>query len=198
MSQLFKTLVVALLLCTVAPAYALKVGDVEMPDSLEFDTGAGGATRVKMDLNGAGIRTKLMAKLYVAGLYLSSPVSGGDAIVASEDPMAMRLQITSSLVTVKRMEKAMREGFEKAAGKELPAIADRVDKMVSTFQSGIAEGDIYEFVWSPGKGSQINKNGNEAAVISGLDFKQALFGILIGAKPAQKSLKVDLLGKSAE
>lgn len=176
------------LVVIMAPAQAAKVGGVEMPDTLDIATPA-------LTLNGAGKRTKLVAKLYVAGLYLTSPLSGAQAIVDANEVMALRLHITSSLINAKRMEKATREGFENSAGGDLAAIADRVDKMIAVFQSGVAEGDIYEFLWVPEKGTRIIKNDAEAALIEGLDFKSALFGIWLGNQPAQKSLKADLLGE---
>ena len=55
--------------------------------------------------------------------------------------------------------------------------------------------DVYDFVYVPGKGVEIYKNGQMASTIQGLEFKKALFGIWLCNKPAQESLKEEMLGK---
>ena len=40
----------------------------------------------------------------------------------------------------------------------------------------------------------VYKDGKEVGMIEGLDFKKALFGIWLGAKPADKGLKNEMLG----
>ena len=47
----------------------------------------------------------------------------------------------------------------------------------------------------PGKGVEAYKNGALASVTKGVEFKKALFGIWLGDKPAQKSLKKEMLGQ---
>jgi len=136
----------------------------------------------------------VVATPYVAGLYLKQPETAAQTIINADETMAIRLQVASSLATAKRMEKAARKGFKNSAGEQLSAIADRVDATMAVFQQGVAEGDIYEFIWVPGTGTQVIKNAKLFSVIKGLDFKKALFGIWIGNKPVQKSLKADLLG----
>ncbi len=149
-------------------------------------------------LNGSGQRTKAFFKLYTAGLYLRAKSSAADAIVKADEPMAMRLLITSSMITSEKMESAIREGFAKSARDNAGALQTRIDQFVGAFKPEIAEGDVYDIVYSPGKGTSVSKNGKVTATIDGLDFKQALFGIWLGEQPVQQDLKAKLLGQSGE
>ncbi|MEB4590687.1 chalcone isomerase family protein, partial [Candidatus Thiothrix sp. Deng01] len=65
-------------------------------------------------LNGKGVRTKLLFNLYTAGLYLQAKSTDAAAILAAAKPMAMRLEITSGVITSAKMEEAVREGFKKS------------------------------------------------------------------------------------
>ena len=145
-------------------------------------------------LNGQGKRTKLVLKLYTASLYLKAKSDDAAAIIAADEPMAIRLDITSSTVTPARMEKATREGFDAATDGNPGALAERIEKFLEVLRQGIAEGDAVELTYIPGAGTMMSRNGATGATIEGLDFKSALFAIWLGKKPVQKKLKSALLG----
>ena len=86
-----------LLLLVSLPVQARQIGGVEIPDSLQKD----GTSLV---LNGAGIRTKWMMNIYVGGLYLEAAGSDAAGIVAADEPMAIRLQMVSGMITSEKME----------------------------------------------------------------------------------------------
>jgi hypothetical protein len=145
-----------------------------------------------LNLNGKGIRSKAFFNLYNAGLYLPASNQDAAAILAADQPSAVRLEITSSMISSSAMEEAVREGFKYSNPD--PALQPRIEKFISVFKDEIKEGDVYDFVYKP-TNMNIIKNGKAAAVIAGLDFKQALYGIWLGNKPVQASLKKALLGK---
>ena len=109
--------------------------------------------------------------------------------------MAIRLHIISSMITSKKMEKATREGFEKATGGNIEPIKIQIEEFISVFKEEIKEGYIYDLIYVPGKGVQVTKNGELRSTIGGLPFKKAMFGIWLSDKPAQKSLKKAMLGE---
>ncbi|HOO45453.1 MAG TPA: chalcone isomerase family protein, partial [Deltaproteobacteria bacterium] len=78
-----------LLMCSTM-GYGMEIAKITMPDTLK----AAGSDLV---LNGAGIRTKFFIKAYVGGLYLEQKSQDTAGIVNAEEPMAMRLHITSGL-----------------------------------------------------------------------------------------------------
>ncbi len=171
-----------------SPAFAKSVGGVEFPETVTV----GGSELV---FNGAGLRKKLFIKLYAAGLYLESPSTEGTSIIADDKTQSLSLTIISGLISSEKMEDAVVEGFQHSASNNLPALQTRIDKFITVLREEIKKKDQFAFNYLPGSGTRIMKNGSEKAVIEGLDFKSALFGIWLSKKPAQKSLKEELLGK---
>lgn len=170
------------------PAHAAKVGGITLEDTATVG-------EQTTQFNGAGIRKKAFIKLYVGSLYLSAPDSDAAAIVAADETMAIRLDILSGLLTRKKMIAALNEGFDSATGGNTDAIQPQIDQMMSFMQDKISPGDRYTLAYEPGVGTRISRNGEEMAVIEGLPFKQALFGIWLSDKPAQDSLKSAMLGQ---
>jgi hypothetical protein len=168
-------------------AYAIEAAGITMPDTLK----AGDQDLVA---NGGGKRTKFGMKVYVAALYLKQKSSDAAMIINADEPMGIKLQITSGLVTPDKMKTAIDEGFEKSTGGNVAPIQAKIDAFTAIFK-GLANGDIYDFIYVPGKGVEIYKAGKLSSVIQGLDFKKALFGIWLGKDPAQDDLKEKMLGK---
>jgi hypothetical protein len=92
------------------------------------------------------------------------------------------------------MENATREGFENATQGNTEPIKIQIEEFISVFKEKIEEDDIFDLIYLPGKGLEVYKNSELKSRIEGLDFKQALFGIWLSEKPAQKSLKKEMLG----
>jgi hypothetical protein len=168
--------------------YGKEVAGVVIPETLE-------AGQVTLMLNGAGVRNKLFIKLYVGGLYLEQKTNDAKTIITADEPMAVRLHIISSMITSKKMEDAVREGFLNSTGGKTEPVRDQIEKFISVFKDEIKENDIFDLIYSPGKGTDVYKNAEHRSSIEGLLFKQALFGIWLCDKPAQVSLKKDMLGK---
>lgn len=183
--------VVGIFLVTVlfaASGYALEVGKVNLPDTIN----AGGSNLV---LNGAGIRSKFGLKLYVAGLYLAQKSSSAQAVVNADNPMAIRIDIISKLITSEKFQDTTREGFQNSTNGNIAPIKNKIDSFMAAFNDPFKEGDMFELVYVPAKGVEVFKNGSLKITVPGLDFKKALFGIWLGDKPAQKNLKEGMLGK---
>ncbi len=144
--------------------------------------------------NGSGTREKFWIDLYRAALYLPAKTHDASRIIRADEPQLLRLVIVSSFISEKTMRKGIEEGFEKATDKETAPLQKRIDRFVAAFASGIQKGDRYDLFYRPGSGVEVKKNGEIITTIPGKDFKEALLAIWLGDKPAQKSLKEDLLG----
>jgi hypothetical protein len=170
-------------------ASALEIGGAKLPDTLSAD----GKT---LALNGAGIRTKFFIKVYVTGLYLAQKGSNAQAILNADEAQAIRLVVTSSKVTSDKMIAATLEGFENATNGNTAPIKAKIDKFMGiAYKEPTKEGDYFDFIYVPGKGMSVIKNGTLKGSIDGLDFKKAFYGIWLCDKPAHKDLKEDMLGK---
>lgn len=165
------------------------ISDVTLPATLK-------AGESELVLNGGGLREKLWIDLYVGGLYMETKSSDAKAIVASDKPMAVKLEIVSKLITSDKMVSAINEGFEKSTGGNMAPLQSKINKFIETFKKEeISEGNVFDIVYVPGVGVQSKKAGVVQSTIEGLDFKQALFGIWLGDQPADKNLKEGMLGK---
>lgn len=165
-----------------------KVGGVTLPEKLVF-----GKTTLK--LNGAGVREKMWLDLYACGLYVKNTSSNATEIISSKESMGMKLHIVSSLISSKKMNDAVEEGFKKATGGKTKALREKIDAFKAIFsKEEIKKGDIYDIMYIPSKGTVVFKNGKVHSPIEGHEFKKALFAIWLGSKPADEDLKEDLLG----
>lgn len=146
----------------------------------------------ELDLNGAGLREKLWFDLYVGMLYVTNKSKSADALINSNNPMAIKLHITDSKVTQEKMVKAVNEGFENSShGK---ATKEERSRFKSFFSDEIVEGTIFDIVYMDGK-ITVYRNGVKKGSVEGLEFKKALFAIWLGKEPADDDLKEGMLGK---
>lgn len=145
-------------------------------------------------LNGGGLREKLgFLDLYVGGLYLSKTNSDANQIIMSNNPMAIRIVIASRLVSRDRFIEALEEGFKNTT------VGKYTQLEIESFKEYLSDpfklGDEIILVYSSEEESTfLYKNTKIRGKFSGLPFKQALFGIWLGDKPAQESLKKQMLG----
>lgn len=165
-----------------------EIGGINMPETLKV-----GKTILK--LNGAGIRTKFFLKLYVGGLYLQNTSTDAVKVVGADEAMAIRLHITSSMITSEKMENATREGFQNSLGKKSDSLNREIEMFIDIFKSEIKVDDTFNMIYTPGVGVEVYKNEKLASTIKGLEFKKALFGIWLGEEPAQDSLKEEMMGE---
>ena len=145
-------------------------------------------------LNGGGLREKLgFLDLYVGGLYLSATSSDANQIVMSGSPMAIRIVIASRLVSRERFIEALEEGFKNTTVGKYTSI--QIESFKEYLSDPFEVEDEIILVYSSGNESTyLYKNSEIRGEFSGLPFKQALFGIWLGEKPAQESLKQEMLG----
>ncbi len=191
LSENMKRLLVSLLLITAfcaLSADARRVAGIESPETLERE----GVLRI---LNGAGIRTRYFLDVYVGGLYLKKRSTDAAAIMDADEPMAIKLRIVTGLITNDRMQKSIEEGFQKSTHGNTGPIREKIDALIGVYDEEINDEDIFEFVYVPGQGLIVYKNGVYRATIKcGLPFKRALFGIWISDRPVQTSFKHGMLG----
>lgn len=158
--------------------------------------GAFTAGNNQLVLNGAGKRTKFIITVYHAGLYLKKKSNNAQQILAADQPMAIRMKIISGLASAEKMKTAMVDGFKNSTGGNTAPVQAQIDEFLKAgLSSDVSKGDAFDMVYTPGAGTQFLKNGKQLALLRGLPFKKALFGIWLSNKPAQASLKNQMLGK---
>jgi hypothetical protein len=157
------------------------------PNQIEYQ----GITLTK---NGQGTRIIFFMKVYEGSLYLETESSNAQEIISLDSPMAIRIDVTSEMVTAEAMKKALSEGLEKSTGNNTASINNEINQLSSSFDSAVSSGDYYEFIYLPDKGTHVVKNRELVELIKGFDFKKAFFGIFLSDNPIQKNLKKAMLG----
>ena len=160
---------------------------VELPESMEYQD-------TKLILNGQGTRVLFFMNIYESGLYLNSANSNAEEVINDNSAMAIRLDVTSLLLTNEAMEEAIRTGFIDSTKDNTEPINDQIGQFMATFHQAIEVGDVYEFIYLPESGLDVLRNSELLDTIAGLEFKKAFFGIWLSDNPVQKSLKKAMLG----
>ncbi len=148
-----------------------------------------------LELNGFGTRSKLWMDIYVQSLYLTTLSQNADLIIDSDTEMAIRIEITSSLVSSSKFSRNFNKGFERSAKNNLEALKPKIELFKSFLTDVIVKNDVFILAYSPKeKAVLVFKNNKLKGKVEGNDFKKALFGIWIGSDPVDERLKKDLLG----
>jgi hypothetical protein len=150
-----------------------------------------------LKLNGAGMRTKFVIKVYAAGLYLPEKKTNIADIVKLEGPRRVTLQMARD-ISSDDFGRAFMDGLNENVDKaEKQKIMSQIVRMGELFASvdSIRKGDVLHLDWIPGTGTQCELNGKKLGEpIPDVNFYNALLRIWLGDKPADRSLKPALLG----
>ncbi|MFD4839143.1 chalcone isomerase family protein [Achromobacter sp. NPDC058515] len=173
-----------------APAFSadMEVAGVRVPQQLS----EGGHALV---LNGAGLRTKFVVKVYVAALYATKKTGDAAALINSAEPRRIRLQLLRD-VDSKSLDEALQEGLRDNTSKqELAALKEPAQRLSGLMaEIGTArEGDVVDLDFDA-RGVAVASNGKPRGRIDSPEFARALLRVWLGDNPAQASLKKALLG----
>lgn len=165
------------------------VDGVIVPRRIEFK----GKT---LELNGFGTRSKMFVEVYVQALFLSKLSQDPVEIIESDTEMAIRIQITSAMVSSSKLTRNLHKGFEQSSGDIVETLRPRMELLKEMLSDKIVENDVFNLIYNPIDTSiWIYKNDQLKGQIPGFDFKKAFFGIWLSDKPVDEKLKNDLLGK---
>lgn len=180
-------LVACLSTLLVLPAWAAEVGGVKLDDKISL----GGKELV---LNGAGIRTKLVFKVYVASLYL--PAKAGDlAGVLPANPRRVQLNLLRDL-SADDLAGALVDGIkETSTPEQAAAVKAQTDQLLSIMKS-IGQAKTGEVVTMDFVGGEtlVAFNGQPKGKIAGEPLNAALMRIWLADKPVQADLRKAMLG----
>jgi hypothetical protein len=144
-------------------------------------------------LNGMGIRTKLVVKVYVAGLYLQQKSSDPAAIMQSDTPKQIVMKFLYN-PNKGQMRDAFEDGFKNNSPDALKTMKPDIDKLLNALED-INKGGEMDFTYLPGTGTTLAIDGRNKLTIPGLAFEQALLSVWLGPKPPNADLKKGMLGQ---
>lgn len=145
-------------------------------------------------LNGAGIRTRAIFKVYVASLYVPHRASDVNAVLA-EAPRRVRLDLLRDL-SAGQLVDALQDGLKaNNTPAELEAVRAQVDELARIMLGfgEVKEKSVVTLDYVDGA-TQIGLDGAARGSIAGEAFNRALVRIWLGDHPVQGDLKKALLG----
>lgn len=152
----------------------------------------------ELKLNGAGMRTKFVVKVYAAGLYLTEKKTSVAEVLKQEGPRRVTLQMARD-VSSEDFGKAFMEGLNDNVDRaEKSRIVSQIGKFGEIFAmvDGLKKGDVLHLDWIPGTGTVCELNGKKlGTTMPDIAFYNAILRIWLGDKPVDRALKPALLGE---
>ena len=186
---MMRWLVLMLLLWTL-PAAALEVAGVNVAEKARVGTN-------ELVLNGAGIRTRLIFKVYVGALYLPAKETSEAQVFAQSGAKRVSLTLLRDL-SAQQLVEAFEKGIHaNNSAAEIETLKPRIAELLALFTGG-KEGEVILIDYLPGAGTVIHVNGKvKGKPIPGEDFYRALLRIWLGDQPVDEELKKAMLGGTA-
>jgi len=152
----------------------------------------------ELALNGTGIRSRFMIKVYVAALYVAELSANPQKLIGQPGAKRMALTLLRDVSGEKLLD-AMHEGLNRnSSPDELALMQDQIAQMSAIFRT-VGEGrkgDLITLDWVPSRGTVIRINGvARGQAIPNENFYRSLLRIWLGEQPAQKDLRDALSGR---
>jgi hypothetical protein len=187
--------IVALLLTALLPlaSLAAEVAGVKLDDRTRID-----AAGPELVLNGAGVRTRFVVKVYVGALYLTEKKSAAADAIALGGPKRVSIAMLRD-VGAQQFSEALSDGFRaNNSAADVERLKGPLDELIGIMNAlGEAKkGNLIALDFVPGTGTRILVNGEaKGKPIAGDDFYRALLRVWLGDKPVDADLKKGMLGQ---
>lgn len=150
-----------------------------------------------LQLNGAGVRTRAIFKVYAAGLYVPQKSSSSAALLEQKGPRRVAIHMLRD-VDADTFAGALSDGLKaNHTDAQLSALKTQIDALQATLKAAgeAKKGNVIHFEFTPDAGTRVLVNGQpKGAAIPGEDFFAAVLRIWIGEKPADAALKKGMVG----
>ncbi|HEV6968877.1 MULTISPECIES: chalcone isomerase family protein [Roseateles] len=181
----------ALALSLSGAAMAIEVGGLKFDDTVKV----GGK---ELKLNGAGIRTRIVIKVYALALYLPEKKDTTVGVLESAGPRRFTLGLLRE-VTGDELGQAFMAGITANTDKaERSRFVNQLAQFGEAFVNipQAKKGDMITVDWIPDTGTVMHLNGKPIGEpLKDVGFYNAVLKIWLGDKPVDSSLKPQLLGK---
>jgi hypothetical protein len=161
---------------------------------LESTAQVGGSA---LQLNGAGVRTRAIFKVYVAGLYVPQKSADAAALLTQKGPRRMAITMLRN-VDAETFAGALTDGLKSNHSEaQFAAFKPQIEALNASLKAAgeAKKGDVIHFEYLPDAGTRVTLNGQpKGSPIPGEDFYTAVLRIWLGDKPVDGGLKKGLLG----
>lgn len=174
-----------------ASANAAEIAGVSFDDKVKLGDS-------ELVLNGAGMRNKLMFKVYAMGLYLPQRADTSSDVLISTGPRRIQI-VTLREISGEQLAEALMEFLHlNLSAAELEKLNPRIETLRSTMLSigKSPERTRIRLDYLPASGTRLTVGGEQKGTdIPGEDFFTALLKVWFGKHVAQESLRDALLGR---
>ena len=180
-----------LLLILPLSSSALTIDGYEIPQIIPATS-----DHAELRLNGASMRILYgVVDTYIGKLYVENPTTDPDALIAADEYKRMVYKVVLKRVSGRRIAKAMYDALQlNVTQDEAIQLEERLDQLVTMFDSSLKKGEESYLEWVPSEGSRIVLNGTVKGIIPGKDFYDAILKIWIGDNPVGGTFKRQVLG----
>lgn len=179
----------ALFLCWILAgvAQAHTVDGANVPETLEF---AG----QKLSLNGAALRTRYLANVYVVALYLAQPAAQAEQVLASTAPRLITITMRREAESERIASALLASVAKNHERSEMNVLEDRLTRFKQIVPS-MKRDDVLRLEFPASGETRVLINDRLAGALQGADFQQALMKIWLGRTPVDENMKRALLGR---
>ena len=190
MKSFTRALILSATLVAALPAMAVEVKGVKFGDTYQV-------ANQSLQLNGAGVRVKMIFDVYAAGLYVTKKDKTAAGVISQTGAKGMQMVLLRNL-TGQEFAESMVAGFKKNATEaEMAKYQGRLDEMLALMKTfgSVKKGTTIHMYLVPGVGTRVLVDGaQKGADIPGDDFFNAILKIWLGKSPVDEDLKEALLG----
>jgi len=139
-----------LALCMAQGAAAAELEGVKLPDSVRVAEGG-----AELRLNGAGVRTRFLFRVYVGALYLTKKTTAADVVINDTGAKRIALHMLREL-SADQFVSALEEGLKNNHGAdELAKLDPRIRQLRAVFDAvrTAKAGDVIDIDFLPGAGT---------------------------------------------
>ncbi len=179
---------------SVQAARAAEVAGIKFADTVKV-------SGQDLKLNGLGVRSKQVEKMYAAGLYLQARASTAEEVLSAEGPRRVELVMLRDFSSEDFGDAfivGLNNNMDSGERSKIVAQIIRFGEMFSEVP-GLKKGDKVAVDWLPGTGTLCYVNGRKVGPVSpDLAFYNAILRIWLGDKPSDVTLKPKLLATVAQ
>ena len=177
------------LVLAAAGVSALEMNGVQVPDTAKVGA-------MDLVLNGAGVRTRAIFKVYVGALYLPEKKTVAMEAIAVKGAKRVALHLLRDL-SAEQVAGALDNMSDNLSDLEREKLSPQIAELKATMAAvGEAkEKSLITIDFLPGAGTRVALNGTQKGkTIAGDDLYPALLKIWLGDKPVDRDLKSGMLG----
>ncbi|MFV2056846.1 MAG: chalcone isomerase family protein [Thiohalomonadales bacterium] len=148
----------------------------------------------RLQLNGAGIRSKFFFDIYIGALYVETTSNSAKTLISSIAANRMLMHFLYDGVSKKKITGGWTDGFEE---NNSPQQFEKLKAALNQFNdlfTDTKKGDVILLDYLPQTGTQVSINNELKGTIPGEEFNKALRKVWLGDEPADSGLKKALLG----